>query len=399
MKTKQLPPGWKEVKLGDVAEFINGRAFKPSEWETKGKIIIRIQDLTGNIENPNYTTKTFEGRYLVKEGDLLISWSATLDTFIWNKEEGWLNQHIFKVVEKNTLIYRKFLYYVVKNKIEDFKRETHGSTMKHITKGDFNSIRFYLPSSLKTQKQIVSVLEKVETLKQKREDADKLTKKYLQSVFYEMFGNPAKNPKKLPIRRLEEAASNKGDFVDGPFGSDLKVSHHTEEGVRILQINTIGVGKFLDKNAKYVSEEKYNELIRHNVFPGDIIIAKMGEPIARTCILPAYIKKALVVADCMRLRVTNKKEFDSIYLSYLLNTEFAKNQIDSMTHGSTRIRVNLSMIKNLKIPLPQIELQQKFSSIVEHIEKLKEKQKQSKDEINHMFDSLMKQAFNGELIE
>jgi len=64
--------------------------------------------------------------------------------------------------------------------------------------------------------------------------------------------------------------------VDGPFGSDLKVSHQTESGVRILQINNIGVGKFLDKNAKYVSEEKYNELIRHSAFPGDLIIAKMG---------------------------------------------------------------------------------------------------------------------------
>ena len=104
MKTKQLPQGWKEVELKEVAKFINGRAFKPLEWENKGRLIIRIQDLTGSITNPNYTTKKFEDKYLVKKGDILISWSATLDSFIWGKEEGWLNQHIFRVLENKELI-------------------------------------------------------------------------------------------------------------------------------------------------------------------------------------------------------------------------------------------------------------------------------------------------------
>src|SRR3989344_490466 len=165
-QTNQSTIEWKEVELGEVANFINGRAFKPEEWEEKGKIIIRIQDLTGSVTNPNYTTKIFDNRYLVKKGDLLISWSATLDAFIWDKEEGWLNQHIFKVIERKNLIDKKFLFYLVKNKIEEFKKETHGSTMKHITKGNFNSIKFYLPP-LQTQKAIVSILEKVEKLKRK----------------------------------------------------------------------------------------------------------------------------------------------------------------------------------------------------------------------------------------
>ena len=92
MKTKQTNKiEWKELKLNEVAQFVNGRAFKPSEWEKKGKLIIRIQDLTGSITSPNYTTKTFEDKYLVKAGDLLISWSATLDAFIWAKEDGWLD--------------------------------------------------------------------------------------------------------------------------------------------------------------------------------------------------------------------------------------------------------------------------------------------------------------------
>src|SRR3989344_3073579 len=127
-QTNQSTIEWKEVELGEVANFINGRAFKPEEWEEKGKIIIRIQDLTGSVTNPNYTTKIFDNRYLVKKGDLLISWSATLDAFIWDKEEGWLNQHIFKVEEDKKVINHKYLFYFVKRSIDLFMRDTHGST-------------------------------------------------------------------------------------------------------------------------------------------------------------------------------------------------------------------------------------------------------------------------------
>jgi type I restriction enzyme S subunit len=386
-QTKQLPEGWKEVELSEIFIFEPKSGKKAGEGQEQGK----YKFFTSSSEQTKFIDDyTYEGEHLI----FAIGGQAGVH---YCNEKFSASNDCF-VVKVDNKVSAKYVYYFLFSNLYVLEAGFKGAGLKHLSRDYLANIKIIYPEEKKEQKRIVSILEKAEALKQKREDADKLTNEYLQSVFYEMFGDSAKNPKKLPIRRLEEATSNKGDFVDGPFGSDLKVSHHTEEGVRILQINNIGVGKFLDKNAKYVSEEKYNELIRHNALPGDIIIAKMGEPIARTCILPIYIKKALVVADCMRLRVTNKKEFNSIYLSYLLNTEFAKSQIDSMTHGSTRIRVNLSMIKNLKIPLPPIELQNKFASIVEHVEKIKEKQKKSKEEINDLFNSLMQRAFNGELV-
>lgn len=89
-----------KTTLGDVADYINGRAFKPSEWESTGKPIIRIQNLTNSSTEINRTTGTFEERYLVRSGDLLFAWSASLGAYIWNGENGWLNQHIFKVIPK-----------------------------------------------------------------------------------------------------------------------------------------------------------------------------------------------------------------------------------------------------------------------------------------------------------
>ena len=82
------------VRLGDIATYINGYAFKPTDWSSEGVPIIRIQDLTQSHTNPNYFSGDIDKKYLVKNGDLLVSWAATLDAFIWTREDAWLNQHI-----------------------------------------------------------------------------------------------------------------------------------------------------------------------------------------------------------------------------------------------------------------------------------------------------------------
>src|SRR5450432_2361079 len=97
-ENKELPAGWTWKKLGDVADYLNGRGFKKQEWETAGVPIVRIQNLNKEISSYNYTTKTFENKYKVKNGDLLFAWAASLGTYVWNGGDAWLNQHIFKVV-------------------------------------------------------------------------------------------------------------------------------------------------------------------------------------------------------------------------------------------------------------------------------------------------------------
>ena len=84
--------------LGNVAKYINGRAFKPSEWEETGLPIIRIQNLTDKKAKYNYTSLKHDDKFLVKNGDLLFAWSASLGAHIWQGNEAWLNQHIFKVL-------------------------------------------------------------------------------------------------------------------------------------------------------------------------------------------------------------------------------------------------------------------------------------------------------------
>lgn len=156
---RNIPQGWTISTVGKVANYINGRAFKPIEWEQEGLPIIRIQNLNDCNASYNYTTATYEEKYLIKDGDLLFAWAASLGTYIWNSGNAWLNQHIFKV-EPKQYIDKSFLYYSFIYLITDFYRQSHGSGMVHITKEKFENTPILIPP-LNEQKRIVTALEEV----------------------------------------------------------------------------------------------------------------------------------------------------------------------------------------------------------------------------------------------
>lgn len=99
-----------KVRLGDVATYVNGYAFKPSDYSDSGLPIVRIQNLTGNAYRTNRYEGTLPEKFAIQDGDILISWSASLGVFEWNQGPAWLNQHIFRVVFNKAMIDKRFLY-------------------------------------------------------------------------------------------------------------------------------------------------------------------------------------------------------------------------------------------------------------------------------------------------
>ncbi|HGS4753905.1 TPA: restriction endonuclease subunit S [Vibrio cholerae] len=161
-EVEKLPQGWVKATVDDLAEFVNGFAFKPAHWESTGTPIIRIQNLT-NPEKPfNYTKIEVPEIYEVNNGDLLVSWSATLDAFIWRGNKAWLNQHIFKVVPRPRFFHSGLLFYWMKIAIEEMitTEHLHGSTMKHINRGPFLAHETRLPPS-NEQARIFDKLEEI----------------------------------------------------------------------------------------------------------------------------------------------------------------------------------------------------------------------------------------------
>ena len=143
-----LPEGWSVKTVDDIAEYINGYAFKPSDWQTKGYPIIKIKEMNEGVtaDTPRNSGETILPKYVIGSGDIVFSWSATLAAIIWDGETGLLNQHLFKVIPHKDFS-REFVLQTIKNTLEEFQNLTTGSTMKHIQRGKLKEVKVNTPTS------------------------------------------------------------------------------------------------------------------------------------------------------------------------------------------------------------------------------------------------------------
>jgi type I restriction enzyme S subunit len=186
-----VPAGWTWARVNDTGAYINGLAFKPTDWGTSGYPIIRIQNLSDPNRSIHRTDRTFDDAFIVRHGDILVSWSATLDVFIWNREPGVLNQHIFRVIPATNAVERAFLFHALRFCIRNMAdgEHAHGLVMKHINRGPFLAHPLALPP-LAEQKRIVAKVDQLMALcddlearqAKKRDTSARLTKSALQAL-------------------------------------------------------------------------------------------------------------------------------------------------------------------------------------------------------------------------
>ncbi len=158
--------------------------------------------------------------------------------------------------------------------------------------------------------------------------------------------------------------NKKWSFTGGPFGSNLKAQDYTENGVRIIQLQNIGDGKFLDDYKIYTSNKKADELLSCNIYPGEIIISKMGDPVARACFIPDSAERFLMASDGIRLAV-NEEQFNKKFIHEYINFKiFRKKAIESST-GSTRQRIGLDDLRKLTLLIPELTEQTAIAKLLQ----------------------------------
>jgi type I restriction enzyme S subunit len=157
-----LPNGWEWISIGETGEYINGFAFKPSHREASGLPIVRIQNLTDESKPLNTTTIEVPNDYKIDTGYMLMSWSATLDVFVWRRGPALVNQHIFKVVPEERVMLKGLLFYWLRQAIQQLQKtdHLHGSTMMHINRGPFMAHLVPLPPASE-QTRLVEKLEEL----------------------------------------------------------------------------------------------------------------------------------------------------------------------------------------------------------------------------------------------
>ena len=363
---------WEIKKLGEVAEYINGRAFKPEEWETKGLPIIRIQNLTNSSDVVNYTTKKYDEKYFIKNGDLLFAWSASLGAYIWKGQDAWLNQHIFKVIP-NQNVNKDYLFHALSWVTDILYSKTHGAVMVHVTLKPFLNTEIPVPP-LEEQKRIVKILDEkfaqLETIKANAQTNLQNVKDLFQSQLTKAFSNTTWEKKK--VSEISENLDSKRIPITKNVRKTGQYPYYGASGIVDYVEDYIFDGKFL-----LVSEDGANLLAR-------------TYPIA-------FIAEGKFWVNNHAHILSFKDEITMKFVELF----FSNLDISPYVTGMAQPKFNQSSLNNIEIPLPPLPEQKR---IVKELDTLSEKVRQLQEiytkqiaNCAELKQSLLQKAFEGEL--
>ncbi len=367
-------------KLGDIATYINGYAFKPQDRGEKGLPIIRIQDLTGNAYDVGFYDGDYPERIEINDGDILISWSASLGVYIWDKGKALLNQHIFKVVFDKIKVDKRYFVFAVQYKLKEMELKTHGATMKHIVKKDFDNTLIPFPS-IKDQIEIANIISKTsEIISLRQEQLEKL-EELIRARFVEMFGDPVSNSYGLPEATLPEL---------GKFGRGVS-KHRPRNDPRLLdgEYPLVQTGDVANASLYITSyNSTYSELglKQSKMWSKGTLCITIAANIAKTAIL----EFDACFPDSVVGFIANEKT-NNIFIHYWFS--FFQAILESQAPESAQKNINLKILSELKVIVPEKEKQNEFVDFVHQVDKSKDSVQKALDEAQLLFDSLMQQYF------
>ncbi len=375
-KTKLLE-GWRISTLGDIFDFEKKSKIKAGEGVKKGKYKFFT---SSDIQSKFIDKSTFDGEYLI------FSTGGGAGVHYCNEKFSTSTDCFVVKVDKRLLT--KFVYYFLFANIHLLESGFKGAGLKHISKDYLKKIKIVYPENKETQKHIVSILEKAESAKNMRKDADELTKDYLNSVFLEMFGDPLTNPKKWEVKPLKEF----GEIKTGNTPPRSKPEYYGDyiDWIKSDNINTPFT--FLTKGEEMLSEE--GAKVGRIVPKKSILVTCIAGSLS--CIGNVAIAGREVAFNQQINAIVPNNSVNEYFLYYLiLNT---KKYIQNSSTQSMKGMISKSVFESIRYICPPLPPQLKFSKIVEKVEKLKEYQKESKTQIDDLFNALMQKAFKGELV-
>ena len=271
---------------------------------------------------------------------------------------------IMKLPEKSSII--GTMQYIIPNDTVDISYLAYamehmdlakyftGATIPHIYFKDYQKEELPLPI-LDEQRKIAAVLDKVSDLiAKRRQQLDKLDL-LIKSRFVEIFYNTTGNAN-WPIVTMADIST---DMRTGPFGSALHHDEFVETGIFVLGIDNAVENRFSYNRMRYITEEKYEQLKRYTVRPGDVIITIMGT-VGRSAIIPDNIPKAINTKHLACLTIDRSKAQPTFICSAFQMHPEIRQQLTGQAKGAIMDGLNLTIIKKLCFKLPPIEMQNKF---------------------------------------
>ena len=386
------------AKLGEVCTIVSGSTPKTSvtsywdgniKWITPAELNEDTFYIMDSVRHITEEGKEKTGLSYLPTGTVILSSRAPIGKTAIAGCEMCCNQG-FKNLICSDAIYNEYLYFFLKSKTDYLNSLGRGATFKEISKSIVENIEIPLPG-VNQQKEIAEKFKKLEQLislrKQQLAKLDELVK----ARFVEMFGDPINNPMKWIVSKIEDiAAQEKNALKAGPFGSALKKEFYVRSGYKIYGQEQVicGDASFGDY---YIDEEKYKELKNCAVQAGDILISLVGT-YGKTLIMPDNYEAGIINPRLMKITL-NKNKVTPIYFKYYFESNALKASMDANTHGGTMGILNLGIIRQMKIQVPPLSLQNQFAAFVEHVDEQKQTVQQSLEKLELMKKALMQEYF------
>ena len=282
----------------------------------------------------------------------------------------------------------KFLYFFLSLYIEQLRYDSIGGIIKYVKLENLTDAAIPIVS-LEKQRKVITTLEKADRLRRTRRYALELSDTYLRSVFLEMFGDPAENPKSWKISELNDVCNKVTDGTHQP-------PVFTPSGIPFIFVQNIAQGEIDFSNTRYVSEETYHQLTRNTkVDKGDIIYSSVGVSFG-VAVQVSTNRKFTFQRHIAHLKPKHD-EVNSVFLSAQMNNPFVYSQAARASRGAAQPTVNLGDIKEFKVIIPPLPLQEKFAAIVQKSDRIRAQQRESLRQAEHLFQTILHRAFRGEL--
>ena len=358
----------KEYLLKEIANVKNGYAFDSSKYSDKGIPIIRIADIKDNIDLSKCVCidEEINKEFLIKKGSLLIALSGAttgkMAVFSDNKI-AYLNQRICSIYTKNEDISQEFLIYFLKSIQKKIIVNSYGGAQPNISSRWIENIKIKAPN-IEIQKKISKKLELLENNINSRKSQLVFLKELTKSLFTTMFGDIKTNDKNWEIIKLEK-------YINIIGGYAFKNTDFKSNGIPLIRIGNINSGNFKNTNLVFIKENPKFE--KFKVFPNDILISLTGtvgkDDYGNACILQDTYPEYYLNQRNAKIILTEKIEKN--FFLEIIKIKEVKKKLTGISRGIRQANISNKDIYNLSIPLPPIELQNKFAERIEKIEKLK----------------------------
>ena len=360
---------WEDKTLGEVCKITNGKS-NAQDHIVEGQY--PLFDRSEVIKASNEYIFDTEAVIIPGEGM----------RFIPKYYKGKFNLHQRAYALKDFTINGQFVYHYMLYNSTLLSQKAVQSTVLSLRLPILQNFPILVPKAKKEQQKIASCLSSLDEVIEAHSQKLDLLKDHKKGLMQNLFPQEGEKVPKYRFKEFEKDGEwvkkslidtadkkVKWSFTGGPFGSNLKASDYTSEGIRIIQLQNIGDGEFNDEYKIYTSEEKADELLSCNIYAGEIILSKMGDPVGRACIIPDNLKRCVMASDGIRL-VVNETKYSKYFVYSLINSKPIREAIENKATGSTRKRIGLDELRNIELIMPKsLSEQIKIANCISSLDK------------------------------